>query len=135
MRGVSLLAALIVCGCSTNRAAESDAAPKPKSTTSSAVITDASGKTTADLFHGKFAGVEAYATAQGGFRIKIRNSGALNAEGGDPIYVVDGLEVSAPDGTLYLDPNNIVKIEVERVSTLYGIRGSNGVVKITTKRK
>jgi outer membrane receptor protein involved in Fe transport len=94
----------------------------------------------AELFRGKFPGVEVFEAPGGGIRVKIRNSGALNgdlssrnSDVGDPIYVVDNVEVSAPDGVLFMDPNTIAKIEVERVSALYGIRGSNGVIKITTK--
>jgi hypothetical protein len=129
--------ALILPACSSNRAAvETGNVPGVASSakSSSTTITNANGRSTDELFHGKFPGVEVFQAPGGGIRVKIRNSGAYDAESGDPIYVVDGLEVSTIDGVLHLDPNNIAKIEVERVSALYGIRGANGVVKITTKR-
>jgi outer membrane receptor for ferrienterochelin and colicin len=44
------------------------------------------------------------------------------------------MEVAAPDGALYIDPDSITRIEVERVSSLYGSRAMNGIVKITTRK-
>lgn len=138
---VSLLAAsavLLVSGCARNRAViQPDAGPDASAgpSYSDPPVLDASGKSIDEVFHGKFVGVDAYRVVGGGLRIKIRNGHALNQNGRNPVYVVDGLEVAAPDGTLYIDPDDITKIEVERgLSPLYGKRGMNGIVYITTRK-
>jgi outer membrane receptor protein involved in Fe transport len=140
----ALAAGFVLGACASNP--QTSQSPQPTSgassprTSSATVPAGGTPKTMAELFRGKFPGVEVFEAPGGGIRVKIRNSGALNgdlssrnSDVGDPIYVVDNVEVSAPDGVLFMDPNSIARIEVERVSALYGIRGSNGVIKITTK--
>ena len=66
--------------------------------------------------------------------IQIRGYGSINASS-DPLYVVDG----APfDGTLStINPSDIESMTVLKdasASALYGARGANGVVMITTKK-
>ncbi len=55
-----------------------------------------------------------------------------------PLYVIDGFPVAASNfNTNQLDPNNIESIEVLKdaaATAIYGARGSNGVILITTKR-
>jgi outer membrane receptor protein involved in Fe transport len=137
---VSLLAAtavMLASGCSRNRAViQPDAGPGASSDSSYSdpPVLDATGKSIEEVFHGKFVGVDAYRVVGGGLRIKIRNGGGLNQNGRNPVYVVDGLEVAAPDGALYIDPDSITRIEVERGSPLYGKRGANGIVWITTRK-
>lgn len=66
--------------------------------------------------------------------VVIRGQGSLRA-GNAPLYIVDGMPV---DGGLQdLSPNDIASIEVLKdasASAIYGSRGSNGVVLVTTKR-
>lgn len=69
-----------------------------------------------------------------GATIRIRGVGSINATS-DPLYVVDG----APyDGSISaINPNDIAAITVLKdaaAGALYGARGANGVVMITTKR-
>ena len=89
-----------------------------------------------DALKGKAAGVQIYtASGQPGSSptIRIRGVNSLNA-GNDPLIVVDG---SPYDGSL----NDINPIDVESMSilkdaastALYGARGGNGVIMITTK--
>jgi TonB-dependent SusC/RagA subfamily outer membrane receptor len=71
-------------------------------------------------------------------RVRIRNAGNVEGKGGDPLFLIDDLPVSPPDGVLSMNPNDIVRIEIlkDDASTLiYGSKAANGVVKITTKRK
>ena len=68
------------------------------------------------------------ATAQ----IKIRGTGTTNNT--DPLFVVDGFPMSNID---YLSPNDIASIEILKdasASAIYGSRGANGVVMITTRQ-
>ncbi|MCI4668069.1 MAG: TonB-dependent receptor [Bacteroidia bacterium] len=68
----------------------------------------------------------------GGVRIRIRGVGSINNS--DPLFVVDGFQT----GDLsFLNPNDIEKIEILKdasATAIYGSRGANGVVLITTKR-
>jgi TonB-dependent SusC/RagA subfamily outer membrane receptor len=57
----------------------------------------------------------------------------------EPLYVVDGVPVDAgPNGTLnWLNPLDIASITVLKYgasTAIYGVRGANGVIVITTKR-
>jgi TonB-linked SusC/RagA family outer membrane protein len=69
------------------------------------------------------------------FEVTIRGTGSLGA-GSQPLYVVDGFPVGTSIGQ-NLNPNDIATITIlkDAVSTaIYGARGSNGVVLITTKK-
>lgn len=66
-------------------------------------------------------------------KIRIRGITSINSSL-DPLYVVDG--VIGVAGTI-LNPNDIASIEVLKdasATAIYGARGANGVVLITTKR-
>jgi TonB-linked SusC/RagA family outer membrane protein len=70
----------------------------------------------------------------GQFEIRVRGIGSLGA-GSNPLYVVDGFPVGTSIGQ-NLNPNDIESISIlkDAASTaIYGARGSNGVVLITTK--
>lgn len=86
---------------------------------------------------GRVAGVD---VSQSGSRpgqvpkILIRGRRSFNA-GNDPLYVVDGIPLSA--GYEDLNPSDIQSMEVLKDATataIYGARGANGVVLVTTKR-
>jgi TonB-linked SusC/RagA family outer membrane protein len=65
--------------------------------------------------------------------IQIRGASTLNA-GNGPLYVIDG--VINNDAT-FLNPSDIASIEVLKdaaSASIYGARGANGVIIITTKR-
>ena len=67
-------------------------------------------------------------------QVVIRGLGSLGA-GSEPLYVVDGFPVGTSIGQ-NINPNDIATITVlkDAVSTaIYGARGSNGVILITTK--
>lgn len=74
--------------------------------------------------------------------IRIRGNSSISVTN-DPLYVVDGviLNVSTlSNGTSpidYLNPNDIKSVEVLKdasATAIYGARGANGVILITTKR-
>ena len=67
-------------------------------------------------------------------KILIRGRRSFNA-GNDPLYVVDGIPLSA--GYEDLNPSDVASLEVLKDATataIYGARGANGVVLISTKR-
>ena len=91
----------------------------------------------ANALSGKVAGLQ---TSQGSGSlgseptIRIRGIGSINA-GNDPLWVVDGVPYEG-------DKNNINMADIETMTVLkdaasnalYGARGANGVIMITTKR-
>ena len=63
----------------------------------------------------------------------MRGAASINADS-DPLYVVDGIPV---DNLNSLNPSDIESIEVLKdasSSAIYGSRGANGVVLVTTKK-
>ncbi len=80
----------------------------------------------------------------GAARVRVRGVGSINA-GTEPLFVVDGIPLSKSARNTYgaplnpladIDFNNIESIEVLKdasAKAIYGSRGSNGVVIITTK--
>lgn len=87
---------------------------------------------------GKVPGVQTFSTSgqpgSGPSAIRIRGISSLNA-GNSPLYVVDG----APFGgdINQINPNDIASMTVLKdaaANALYGARGANGVVLITTKK-
>ncbi|QEC54374.1 TonB-dependent receptor [Flavisolibacter ginsenosidimutans] len=87
---------------------------------------------------GRVAGVQV--TSQSGrpgsgIDIVIRGVGSIS-QSNRPLFVIDGFPIENPDNNI-LDPNDIESINVLKDASstaLYGAKGSNGVVVITTKR-
>ena len=72
--------------------------------------------------------------ASNGSSIRIRGIGSMSASN-TPLYIVDGMPY---DGTISdINPNDVESMSVLKyaaASAIYGSRGANGVVLITTKR-
>jgi len=89
-----------------------------------------------ELIQGRAAGVQitqADAQPGGNFAIRIRGANSITG-GNDPLYVIDGLP-GAPLNAL--NPGDIESIEILKdasATAIYGSRGANGVVMITTKK-
>ncbi|HZW66434.1 MAG TPA: SusC/RagA family TonB-linked outer membrane protein, partial [Hanamia sp.] len=85
---------------------------------------------------GKVAGVQVLNTtgAPGeAVKIRIRGIGSISA-GSDPLYVVDGFPI---DDIQMINPNDIETVDILKdasATAIYGSRGANGVIFITTKR-
>lgn len=77
----------------------------------------------------------------GGTSVKIRGNGSLGA-GNEPLYVVDGMPYSAEmnqrlNPLIFINPNDIESITILKDASstaIYGSRGANGVIMITTKK-
>jgi TonB-linked SusC/RagA family outer membrane protein len=103
---------------------------------------------------GRMAGVSITQTSGvpgGGFEIKIRGQNSLRAEGNSPLYLIDGVPYSSEalgntrstnvlpgvaNPLNSINPDDIASIEVLKdadATAIYGSRGANGVVLITTK--
>ncbi|PRY09945.1 TonB-linked SusC/RagA family outer membrane protein [Pontibacter ummariensis] len=84
---------------------------------------------------GKVAGVQITPSSGApgtGAKVRIRGIGSFGAS--DPLYVVDGYPVGSID---FLSPNDIASMEVLKdasATAVYGNRGANGVIIVTTKQ-
>jgi TonB-linked SusC/RagA family outer membrane protein len=103
--------------------------------------------TLTSALQGKAAGVQVVSNTGmpgGGLRVRVRGTGSITANS-EPLYVIDGLP--AVQGTsesdpkvnplMSVDPNEIESVEILKdasATAIYGARGANGVVLITTKR-
>ncbi len=84
------------------------------------------------------AGVRVIELPGGGFSVRIRGKSSILAST-EPLYVVDGMQIlhNRREGLSWINVHDIEKIEVLKdvsATALYGTRGANGVVLITTKR-
>ena len=94
---------------------------------------------------GKIAGVQVNTNSGrpgGKSNIRVRGFSSINSSN-NPLYVIDGVQL--PQGNQanfssaidYLNPNDVVSIEVLKDASstaIYGARGANGVILVTTKR-
>jgi len=72
--------------------------------------------------------------ASGGSTIRIRGIGSMSASN-DPLYIVDGVPYNG--GINNINPQDVESMSVLKdaaAAAIYGARGANGVVLITTKR-
>lgn len=104
---------------------------------------------------GRMAGVSITQTsgvAGGGFDIQIRGKNSIRREGNEPLYIIDGVPMNAETPSLYavtilpsasisplnaINPNDIESFEILKdadATAIYGSRGANGVVIVTTKK-
>jgi TonB-linked SusC/RagA family outer membrane protein len=90
----------------------------------------------AQALSGRLAGVQVTAaegSPDASVRIRIRGGGSITQDN-SPLYVIDGVQVE--NGISTISPQDIESIDVlkDAASTaIYGARGANGVVLITTK--
>ena len=91
----------------------------------------------AEALNGRLAGVTA-STAEGSpdADVRVRVRGGMSITGDNsPLYIVDGVQVE--NGLSAIAPQNIQTIDVLKdaaATAIYGARGANGVIVITTKR-
>ncbi|MFN2565352.1 MAG: TonB-dependent receptor plug domain-containing protein [Gemmatimonadaceae bacterium] len=90
------------------------------------------------LLQGRVAGVQIIELPGGGISVRIRGLGSINGDT-EPLYVVDGMLIQATSGRglYWLSPGDIQRIEILKdasTTSMYGVRGANGVVLITTRR-
>lgn len=68
-----------------------------------------------------------------GSKVRIRGIGTINNS--DPLYIVDGMPIES--GIDFLNPADIESVEVLKdaaSAAIYGTRGANGVILVTTKK-
>ncbi len=99
-----------------------------------------------EVLQGKASGVfVASSTGAPGSPISVKIRGVGTPNNTDPLYVVDGMPIKDatfgqhdnPQGISFLNPSDIESIQVLKdasATAIYGTRGANGVVIITTKQ-
>ena len=106
------------------------------SSVGSAVLADKASSNVGQLLQGRMAGVYIVDSGnpQANVSIKIRGLGTVNNS--DPLLVVDGVPM-VNMGLNSLNTNDIESIDVLKdasATAIYGARGANGVVIVTTKK-
>lgn len=87
------------------------------------------------ILKGRAAGVQVRQNSLepgGGVSVRVRGASSVSAEN-EPLYVVDGFQT---DNMVHINPDDIASIEILKdasTTAIYGARGANGVVLITTK--
>ncbi|MFO7823494.1 MAG: SusC/RagA family TonB-linked outer membrane protein, partial [Cyclobacterium sp.] len=133
LQDASSLDEVVVVGYGTVK--KSDLTGSVSSIQADKLNTDSQGSVE-QIIQGRLPGVQvtqASARPGGNFSIRIRGSNSITA-GNEPLYVIDGLPGANPENSL--NPSDIKSIEVLKdasATSIYGARGSNGVVLITTK--
>lgn len=85
---------------------------------------------------GKAAGVQVIRSSgqpQAGFSIRVRGTSSITA-GSEPLYIVDGVPTENINDINPADIENITILKDASSAAIYGNRGANGVVLVTTKR-
>ncbi len=137
---VGLLVGLL-SGCAHAGSTGEDApeqSPPRASTVTAEDIQRTPGEPIEKLLMSRFPGVVVTRTPDGGLAVRIRGTPSIHGSN-EPLYVIDGLPIRpGPGGSLAgINPYDIESMEVlkDPASTaMYGMRGANGVIVITTKR-
>ena len=93
-----------------------------------------------EMLNGRIAGLEVLRRSDGTFSLRVRGARSFAGDA-EPLVVVDGLmqgSVSAGDILSTLSPHDIQRVDVLKdagATAVYGSRGVNGVVLITTRRR
>ena len=139
-----LLAGLLVCGACAHSQTLSElptspdsVAPPPAATTISADEQARHAVTSLDqLLSGRISGVIVSPAPGGGIVVRVGGPKSFYS-GEDPLFIVDGVPIAVPNGTLnWLNPHDVESITVLKdpsTTAIYGVRGANGVVIIKTK--
>jgi TonB-dependent SusC/RagA subfamily outer membrane receptor len=142
MKNVAIVSILVlVVACSRNKGELSGpvprAAPPPPAPNVVQADEDArQGAETLDqMLAGRIAGVTVYAAPGGGLVVRFAGPTSFYS-GQEPLFVIDGVPTEVQRGTLaWLSPNDVESIRALKGAdaTIYGVRGSNGVIVIKTK--
>jgi TonB-dependent starch-binding outer membrane protein SusC len=129
---VNLLDQVVVVGYGIQRKADVTGAVanvKAEELTKQPVVT------AAQALQSKVAGVQVIASGAPGAApvVRIRGTGTLLA-GSEPLYVVDGMLTSDIRNINMADIASLDVLKDASATSIYGVRASNGVVLITTKR-
>jgi TonB-dependent starch-binding outer membrane protein SusC len=112
--------------------------PPGQPTVTAQDIEENPGQPIEKLLEAKVPGILVTRTANGGIAIQIRGTSSFYGSN-EPLYVIDDVPIAAgPGGALSgVNPHDIESIKVLKNpedTAIYGVRGANGVIVITTKK-
>ena len=122
---------IVVVGYGTQRKSDLTGAV---TTVKGTEITKIGGSNAAEALQGKAPGVEVLSQGGPGSAPLVYVRGLGTNGDASPLYVVDGMMVSS---IVYLAPGDIASVEILKdasATAIYGSRGANGVILITTKK-
>ncbi len=128
---ITSLSEIVVVGYGTQERAKVTGAI---SSISAAEITQSPVVSFDQALQGKTSGVYVVNSGAPGANPVVRIRGISSTNNSDPLYVIDGVPAG---GLNTVNPNDIESIEVLKdasTAAIYGSRGANGVVMVTTKR-
>lgn len=102
-------------------------------------LTDVPSKSIDGLLQGRVAGVQVINSSQNpgaGSTIRVRGNSSLNGSN-SPLVVIDGFPYGEAGDLAQINPQDIASIEVLKdasASAIYGSRGANGVILVTTRK-
>lgn len=103
---------------------------------SAETISKVASSSIADALAGKMAGVQV-TTADGSLdaeiSVRVRGGGSITQDN-SPLYLVDGFPVDDLSGIPPTDIESVDVLKEASMTAIYGARGANGVVIVTTKR-
>ena len=154
-RGTAASAVLLLAGCHSSPTGPALPTPSPTAVQVgygtqdrrdvTTAVSSASGekmrsnspRTVADMLVGRFPGVEVRQLANGTASIRIRGSRSFRSSD-EPLIVVDGIpQITGSQALLDMSPRDVESIEVLKdaaASSVFGSRGSNGVILIATRK-
>lgn len=108
-------------------------------TGSIAVVNVADAKKTvsydvAKMLQGQAAGVTVQSSGEPGGFVNIKIRGISSFTNNNPLFIIDGIIVEAPNDFAPGDIESIQVLKDASSAAIYGVRGANGVVIITTKK-
>jgi TonB-dependent SusC/RagA subfamily outer membrane receptor len=154
---VAVLASVPVAACSTGRVSPATAPGRDSVTVgygrqARQDVTGAIGSISAEeldgmrvtrveeLIQGRIPGVHVVRTASGDFSVRIRGTKTFGNSSDEPLYVIDGMPLMTSglrNALMGIAPQDIERIDVLKdagATAVYGSKGANGVILITTKR-
>ncbi|MDI1256965.1 MAG: TonB-dependent receptor [Flavobacterium sp.] len=88
----------------------------------------------AKMLQGQAAGVTVQSSGEPGGFVNIKIRGISSFTNNNPLFVIDGIIVDAPNDFAPGDIETIQILKDASSAAIYGVRGANGVVIITTKK-
>jgi len=137
LRAFAPVAAMVVVASACASGNPRGSPQEQRSTVTAADIANSSNEPIEKVLQSKVSGLLITRADDGSIAINIRGNHSFTREDA-PLYVLDGIPFEpGPGGVIAsVDPYNIETIRVLKgaEAVLYGIRGQNGVIEITTKK-
>jgi TonB-dependent SusC/RagA subfamily outer membrane receptor len=140
---LALILGLLPACAHGERARKGEAATAPESLAPASTVTSSDlrrhpGEPIERVLAARVPGAWITRTADGGIAVLIRGATSIHGSNA-PLYILDGVAIQpGPGGSLTgVNPYDIDSIEVLKDATstsMYGVRGANGVIVIKTKR-